>query len=84
MVKLDCFLSLESLIQLGVAFESKILLGARSNHFPISLTQKILGPPKSRPFVLEKYWIDHLDFKENINQWWKEVSLMRGFKMYHL
>jgi exonuclease III len=33
-------------------------------------------------FRFEKLWLDHLEFQENIQAWWREEEIPRGSKMY--
>jgi hypothetical protein len=48
------------------------------------LEEKFQTKPKNRPFIFEKFWIEHPTFKENINQWWQEEQLEQGTRMFKL
>jgi hypothetical protein len=38
--------------------------------------------PGKKPFRFEKFWLDHPEFQENIQAWWREAEVPRGSKMY--
>jgi len=38
--------------------------------------------PSKKPFRFEQFWLDHPDFQENIQDWWREVDVPHGSKMY--
>jgi hypothetical protein len=40
--------------------------------------------PKNRPFRFDKLWIEHLNFKERIKQWWREEQPKQGTRMLKL
>jgi hypothetical protein len=40
--------------------------------------------PNNRPFRFEKFWIEHLTFKEIIKQWWREEKIEQGTRMFKL
>jgi hypothetical protein len=40
--------------------------------------------PKNIPFRFEKFWIEHLNFKERIKQWWHEEQPEKGARMFKL
>jgi len=80
--KLDRFLLLEPLILDGTAMESTILNYPGSDHWPIQLWRDISATPGKRPFRFEQFWLDHPDFKANIQDWWRQAEVSRGSKMY--
>jgi exonuclease III len=80
--KLDRFLTSESLMLEGIATESTILNTSGSDHWPVQLRMDIPATPGKKPFRFEKFWLDHPDFQENIQTWWREAEVPRGSKMY--
>jgi exonuclease III len=80
--KLDRFLISESLMMEGTAMESTILNFSGSDHWPLQLWVDIPATPGKKPFRFEKFWLDHPDFQENIQAWWREAEVPRGSKMY--
>jgi hypothetical protein len=54
------------------------------------ITMGPLGPPTTSldtlhiPFRIEKFWIDHPTFKDNINQWWQDELPYHGTRMFKL
>jgi len=68
----------------GIIVESDILPSGGSDHWPISLTDAIQGTPRNKPFRFEKLWLTHLDFIQQIEQWWNEPVGIKGTKMYRL
>jgi hypothetical protein len=40
--------------------------------------------PKNKPFRFEKFWTEHLTFKEKIKQWWYEEQPEQGTRMFKL
>lgn len=48
----------------------KALSRIGSNHFPISFVVDPLKKKKNMPFKIEKMWLSHPFFKEEIRKWW--------------
>eukprot|EP00253_Pinus_taeda_P025402 PITA_25402 len=81
---LDKFLVCESLLLEGVIVDSDILPCGGSDHWSISLTARIQGTPRNKPFRFEKFWLEHPDFIQLVEKWWQEPVEIRGTKMYKL
>jgi hypothetical protein len=80
--KLDRFLASESLMLEGTTIESTILNISGSDHWPVQLRMDIPATPDKKPFRFEKFWLDHPEFQEKIQTWWREAEVPRGSKMY--
>jgi exonuclease III len=80
--KLDRFLLSEPLLLDGTAMESTILNYPGSDHWPIQLWADVSATPGNRPFRFEQFWLDHPDFKKNIQDWWRQAEIHHGSKMY--
>jgi hypothetical protein len=80
--KLDRFLISESLMMEGIAMELDILNYSGSDHWPLQLRLDIPTTPGKKPFRFEKLWLDHPDFQENIQAWWRKATVPSGSKMY--
>jgi hypothetical protein len=80
--KLDRFLISESLMLDGVAMESTILNLSGSDHWPIQLWVDVPATPGKKPFRFEQFWLDHPDFRANIQDWWRQAEIPYGSKMY--
>jgi hypothetical protein len=37
----------------------------------------------AKPSDLKKFWLDHPDFKANIEHWWRESEPIKGTLIYH-
>ena len=66
----------------GTSMESTILNFSGSDHWPLQLWMDISATPGKKPFRFEKFWLDHPDFQENIQTWWREAEVPSGSKMY--
>jgi hypothetical protein len=66
----------------GTAMESTILNHPGSDHWPIQLWVDVLATPGKKPFRFEQFWLDHPDFKANIQDWWRQAEISQGSKMY--
>jgi hypothetical protein len=62
--------------------EADILNFSGSDHWPLQLRMDIPATPGKKPFRFEKFWLDHPDFQENIQAWWREAEVPDGSKMY--
>jgi exonuclease III len=80
--RLDRFLVSETLMLEGTSMESTILNFPGSDHWPLQLWVDISATPGKKPFRFESFWLDHPDFQENIQTWWREAEVPRGSKMY--
>jgi hypothetical protein len=83
-IRLDIFLISESIIMQGLTLDCNILPWGGSDHWPVQLEATFQTTPKSRPFKFEKFWIEHLNFKERIKQWWWEEKPEKGTRMFQL
>jgi hypothetical protein len=80
--KLDHFLISNSLMLEGIALEASILNIHGSDHWPIHLWMDVPASLGKKPFWFEKFWLNHPDFQENIQDWWRQVEVPRGSKMF--
>jgi exonuclease III len=80
--KLDRFLVSEVLMMEGTSMESTILNFSGSDHWPLQLWVDISATPGKKPFRFESFWLEHPEFQENIQTWWREAEVPRGSKMY--
>jgi len=64
----------------GIIVELNILPSGGPDHWPITLTATIQGPPRNIPFRFEKLWLTHLEFIQKIEQWWKEPPGIKGIE----
>jgi hypothetical protein len=67
--RLKRFLISESIIMQGVTLDCNILPWGGYDHWPMQLEAGFQTTPKNRPFRFDKFWIEHLNFKEIIKQW---------------
>jgi hypothetical protein len=70
--RLDTFPVSDSIIMQGLALDCNILPWGGSDHWSIQLEASFQTTTKNRPFKFEKFWMEHLNFKETIKQWWCE------------
>ena len=66
----------------GTTMESTILNFSGSDHWPLQLWVDVLATPSKKPFRFEQFWLDHPDFRANIQDWWREAEVPCGSKMY--
>jgi hypothetical protein len=55
-----------------------------SDHWPVQLEAGFQTTPKNNTFRFEKFWMEHLTFKEKIKQWWYEEKPKQGTRMFKL
>jgi hypothetical protein len=65
-VYLDIFLTFESLFRGQQFIVTEVLPFYGSDHWPMSLTWEENLVSHTKPFCLEKFWMDHQDFMKNI------------------
>jgi hypothetical protein len=82
--RLDRFLVLESIIMHGITLDCNILPWGGSDHWPVQLEAGFQTTPKNNTFRFEKFWMEHLTFKEKIKQWWYEEQPEQGTRMFKL
>jgi hypothetical protein len=80
--KLDRFLISDSLMLEGTTLEASILNVPGSDHWPIQLWLDVPTTPGKKPFRFEHFWLNHRDFQEKIQDWWREVEVPHVSKMY--
>ena len=68
----------------GLTLDFNILPWGGSDHWPVQLEVGFQTTPKNRPFIFEKFWIEHPTFKEKIKQWWREEQPEQGTRMFKL
>ena len=66
----------------GTTLEATILNFSGSDHWPIQLWMDVPATPGKKPFRFEQFWLDHLDFQANIQNWWRAAEVPRGSKMF--
>jgi hypothetical protein len=71
-IRLDRFLVLELIIMKGITLYCNILPWGGYDHWTVQLEVGFQTTPKNKPFRFEKFWIEHLTFKERIKQWWHD------------
>ena len=62
--------------------KSYVLPFVGSDHWPIKLEWETAGRNLRRSFILEKFWLLQLEFQEKRKEWWEEIPISRGTKMY--
>eukprot|EP00253_Pinus_taeda_P012441 PITA_12441 len=82
--RLDRFLISESIVLECITVSSDILPSGGSDHWPISLEAAFLGIPRNKPFRFEKFWLQHPNFVNLLEQWWSEPLQVQGTKMFKL
>ena len=80
---LDRYLLSENLMQGRWNIKNIILRAAGSDHWPININFEIQIDKNAKPFRFDKFWLNHLDFANNIKTWCKEISNTEGTLMYH-
>jgi hypothetical protein len=68
----------------GLTLDCNILPWGGFDHWPMQLESGFQTTPNKKPFRFEKLWIEHPTFKERIKQWWWEVQLEKGTRMFQL
>ena len=84
--RLDRFLLSESILRAGGELNAVVLPMAGSDHWPIRLEWKRVGENLRRPFRMEKFWLNHPEFKNLVKQWWEDFEVPKGsvmFKFHH-
>eukprot|EP00253_Pinus_taeda_P010390 PITA_10390 len=82
--RLDRFMISESITMDGILAESDILPSGGSDHWPISLIVVVQGTPRNKPFRFEKFWLEHPNFLQLVENWWLEPLEGKGSKMFNL
>eukprot|EP00253_Pinus_taeda_P032477 PITA_32477 len=82
--KLDRFMILEDLMLTNKEIIEEVLPFGGSDHWPIQLEIKGMGILRNRPFKFENIWLSHLDFFNNIKEWWLEDLQIQGIRMFLL
>ena len=59
-----------------------VLPSSSSDHWPIDLDWESVGVNLGGPFRLEKLWLLQANFPEKLKEWWEEMPLIRGTRMY--
>ena len=65
-----------------IDMEGNIVPWGGSDHWLVLLEENFQGTQKIKPFHFESFWMEHPNFKETINIWWKEDIQEQGTKMY--
>ena len=80
--KLDNFLIIETLMLRNEELFTSILPAAGLDHWRIILQWQVGDTAKRKPFRFEKFWFLQLEFQEKLEEWWEEIPISRGTKMY--
>jgi len=81
-MRLDRFLTSESLFRSHQAIATKFLPFFGSDHWLAILTWEETLAPCPQPFHMENLWMEHQDFFPNIESWWGELPNLYGKKMF--
>lgn len=69
--RLDRFVISKYFLLDGPDLDASILPRAASNHWLVMLHWNNPRIPTRKPLCFEKFWLEHLGFKEQVNSWWK-------------
>ena len=63
---------------------TEVLPFGGSDQWSVQLEIKGMGNLRKRPFKFENIWLSHLDFFNNIKNWWTEYLQIQGTRMFLL